>query len=455
LPHSTERISRSVVYSGRRNGRIDVHFPADGAFFSIDSAEDRLTEKQRMLALIWLMMVVAYLDRVNISVAGPAIRADMHLSNTQFGWVLSAFQVGYALMQVPGGLLADRLGARALLVAAMVIWSGFTALTGIVRTLPTLIAVRVAFGFGEGVENGAQFKLIGDHFDSQERSSANGRFLSALAIGPALAVPLSTYLIGTIGWHNLFFACAVVGVVVAALLAANLPRHDNASAATARSVDRYRTSRPVGWGDLVVRASSWLTFGAYLFFNIGFWGFVLWMPSYLTATRHLTLANLGVTGMIPYVGGFVGLLAIGHLGSHALQRYRALLVAACHLSAAGCLYVAFSATQLNPCVAGLTAAAFFLYGGFGPFWAAALDLTPERLRGSFSGFINLGGQIGGIAAPIAVGRIVDVTRSYTGGFHFMMAALVLAAVCLAILQAIYKSATFQYPIGPPPSERTR
>src|SRR5579872_4515638 len=116
------------------------------------------------------MMLVAYMDRVNISVAGKAIMADLHLTKTSFGFVLSAFTVGYALLQFPGGWLADRFGSKPLLVAALLIWSLFTGLTGLAASLAMLIAIRVLFGIGEGIENGAQFKLIGDHFAPLERS---------------------------------------------------------------------------------------------------------------------------------------------------------------------------------------------------------------------------------------------------------------------------------------------
>src|SRR5437879_4449539 len=100
------------------------------------------------------MMFVAYLDRINIAVAGPTIMKALHIGHAQFGYVLSAFTFGYALMQIPGGHLADRLGARRLLVAALVIWSLFTAATGLAWSLVSLVVIRILFGVGEGIENG-------------------------------------------------------------------------------------------------------------------------------------------------------------------------------------------------------------------------------------------------------------------------------------------------------------
>ncbi|HEX5323293.1 MAG TPA: MFS transporter, partial [Capsulimonadaceae bacterium] len=388
--------------------------------------------KQRIVFWIWLMMVVAYLDRVNITLAGPVLSRALHLSPSQFGFVLSSFTLGYALMQVPGGYLADRLGARPLLVAALAIWSAFTALTAAAWSFVSLAVIRVLFGFGEGVENGAQFKLIGDHFDSRARSSANALFLTAIALGPAVAAPLSTWLIRQVGWRGLFLVFAGAGLVVALLMALFLPRPTDEVVHTEIADD---TGVRAGWKAVIRRPVTWLAFFAYLFFNVAFWGFLGWMPTYLNTTRHIKLADLGYLASVPYFCGFLGMVLIGQLGARALYRSRAALIGVSYLVSAGFLYTAYSANTVVACVAGLSLAGFFLYGGFGPFWAITLDNIPDDLRGAFTGFVNLGGQIGGFFAPIVVGEIVQQTKSFTGGFLFMIAALVLASISLFLLQA--------------------
>jgi sugar phosphate permease len=389
--------------------------------------------KRLALFLIWLMMAVAYLDRVNISVAGPTIMAALHLSAGKFGFVLAAFTLGYALMQIPGGWLADRFGAKPLLVTALVVWSIFTALTGLAWSLVSLIVIRVLFGLGEGIENGAQFKLIGDCFESRERSSANAYFLTALALGPALAAPAVTWLIGRVGWHGLFFCFAIPGLIAAVLLSFFLPKPQEEVTHTAVADE---TGREIGWRGMVRRPAIWLAFAAYLFFNVAFWGFLGWMPSYLSLSRHIKLSALGFTASLPFLAGFVGLLVIGRLGASLLYRYRPALIGGSYLLAALFLYRTSTAADVTQCIIGLSLAGFFLYGGFGPFWAIALDLIPDGLRGAFTGFVNLGGQIGGFAAPIVVGALVSVEKSFTGGFLFMMGALVLSAASLFWIQTL-------------------
>ena len=390
-----------------------------------------MTPKRRALFLIWLMMAVAYLDRTNITVAKLRMEGDLHLTETQFGWVLAAFTFGYALMQIPGGRLADRIGARPLLVAALIVWSVFTALTGLATSLVSLIAVRVLFGIGEGIENGAQFKLIGDHFAARERSAASAFFLTALPLGSAAAAPAAAWLLGRVGWHALFFWFSLPGLLVAALLLLFLPREGGQVVHTEVKDD---AGQELGWGDMLRRQASWLAFAAYGCFNVAFWGFIGWMPSYLSQSRHIELKALGLTAAVPYLCGFVGMVVIGKLGAGIFFGRRAALIAVSYVLAGAFLCVTFTATTVPRCVLGLSLAAFFLYGGFGPFWAVALDLVPDGLRGAFTGFVNFGGQVGGFLAPIAVGALVARTHSFTDGFLLMTAALVLAAGSLLRLQ---------------------
>jgi sugar phosphate permease len=390
-----------------------------------------------VLALIWLMMFVAYFDRINITVAGPAIASSLDLAPASFGFILAAFTFGYALMQIPGGYLADRFGSRPLLIFALVFWSIFTGLTGLATSFAMLVVIRIFFGIGEGLENGAQFKLIGDNFPPRERSAANAVFLTALSLGPAVAAPIAGWLVVHTGWQALFFWFTIPGLLVAALLALLLPRGETAMRGEGEhlaSAPRPATASEGRWRAALGSATSWLAFGAYLCFNVAFWGFIGWMPTYLNATRHIALNHLGAIASVPYICGFAGTMLVGWLGTTLFARHRPALVAVAYLCAGASLYAAFSAQGVGQSIAGLSCAAFFLYGGFGPFWAIALDLIRSDMRGAFTGFVNLGGQIGGFFAPIVVGAIVGATKSFSGGFAFMIGALMLSAISLFWLE---------------------
>jgi MFS family permease len=111
-----------------------------------------------VVVILFLTWVVSYMDRMVMSVAIPYIAKDFNLSPVAMGGVMSAFFAGYALCQIPGGLLADRFGARRLMVTALVWWSAFTAITGAVGSLTSMLVVRVFFGIGEGLFPGGSFK---------------------------------------------------------------------------------------------------------------------------------------------------------------------------------------------------------------------------------------------------------------------------------------------------------
>jgi sugar phosphate permease len=386
--------------------------------------------KRLILGLLWIAFFVAYLDRTNIAVAGPTMMKAFGMTTQQFGYVLAAFTAGYALTQIPGGLLADRYGAKRFLIIALLVWSLFTGLTAITASFVALIVVRFCFGVGEGLEQGAQFRAIGDTFTSSERSEASGMFLTALALGPAFVAPLAAFIIARAGWQPLFLWLTLPGLIVAALVWRYFP----ATTSGGSGDEAPAASADASWGALVGDWRAWCAFATYLLFNVAFWGLLNWLPSYLSAERHIDIKTLGWLASVPYLCGFFGLLVMGRLAKTSLYRSRPVLLAVTYLLAAIGLDVAYTAGTATVSVIGLSFGAFFLYGSFGPFWGIALDLVPASMRGTMSGFANFGGQIGGFFSPIVVGAIVQNTKSYSGGFVFMIGALVLACITMIALQ---------------------
>ena len=390
--------------------------------------------KWLVLFLIWLMMLVAYFDRINLPQASTAIMASLHLNKAQWGLVLAAFTLGYGLMQAPGGHLADRFGSRRLLVTAIIVWSIFTGLTGLAASMVTLIGIRLIFGVGEGLENGAQFKLVGEHFPPQQRAFANSLFLSALALGPAIGTPLATWQVVAFGWRTMFGIFAGIGLIVGIILVTLLPKD-------ARGISH---SGEVAQGETGFLASlryptSWLCASGYLLFNVAFWGFLSWVPTYLREDRHIPLAKSGLIGALPYLAGVIGMAVAGYLGSGKLLHRRPLLVATCYVGAGLGLLIALTAHETNLCVAGLCLGGFFLYGVFGPFWAVAIDLAPPKARGVFTGSVNCCGQIGAFSSQIIIGLLANQMKSFTGAILFMVAALAAGAVVMTALQRCQQS----------------
>jgi sugar phosphate permease len=383
----------------------------------------------KLVFVLWLLQFVNYMDRTNIALAGPSMMKGLRIDPGSFGLVLAAFTLGYALMQIPGGILADRFGAKFMLVVAPIVWSLFTGATGLATSLTALIVMRVSFGIGEGASNGAIYKIIGDNFLPKERVVANSIWNSAFALSPACVAPIAAWLIARAGWQKMFLWCTLPGLLAAGIAIFGIPKQRR----THQLQDASAEESFVGWSVVLSRPSSWLILCAYSTFNIAFWGFLGWMPSYLAISRHIDLKALGTAASIPYVFGAAGLIVFGWLGSRYFFRFLSIQLAITYVLAAVFLYVTYNALTVELSVIGLSGAAFFLYGGFGPFVTLVLDLAPPKMSAAFSGFVSTGGQIGGFLAPIVVGYIVKSTGSFDRGFLFMIAALCCSSLCYLTL----------------------
>src|SRR5947199_5771231 len=178
----------------------------------------------RWFLVFWLFILsaVAFLDRVNISIAGASIASAYHLTNVQLGTVFSALLWGYALFQTLGGRLADRFGPRRVLTMGVIWWGVFTAMTAAVpasisRALILFVAIRFLLGAGEAVVYPASNPFISLWIPSQERGIANGWIFAGVGAGAGLSPPLITYLMIHYGWRSSFWVCSVIGFIAGAV----------------------------------------------------------------------------------------------------------------------------------------------------------------------------------------------------------------------------------------------
>ena len=378
----------------------------------------------RVIAALWYLLLVNYLDRVAMGFAGPAIMKSLSMSPADFGLILSSFGLGYFLAQIPGGVMADRWGSRIILIIGPVMWALFTAATAFATTLVGFITVRILFGLSEGLLIAAVFKTVGDSFDSNERSRALAICLSAGALGPLIAGPLVGSLLSAFNWQMVFFALAAPALVASLIIYWALPRRK--FEAPPLPTKRYMLG-------MLSEPSFWLMGVAYLGYNVAFWGYLGWMPSYLAQAHHINLKSMGILGGIPYAFGLAGLLLVGWLGGGRLRRYLSQIIVVSLVCAGIAEFLAYRAESLPYTLAGLCSAAFFLYGCWGSLGAFIIELAPPAQRATYAGGISAAGQIGGLIAPGIVGFLVNASGSFASGFGFMITALVGAAACMLIL----------------------
>lgn len=383
--------------------------------------------RTRLVSTLWLSQLVNSLDRVAIGFAGPAIMSALALSPSEFGIIMSSFGVGYFIAQAPGGFLADRWGTRTMLVLGPLLWALFTGITGLVSTLASFVVVRFCFGLSEGLTNTSISKAIGETFAPEHRARTIAICTTALTVGPAVGGPLVGVLIGAWGWQAAFYLLTIPSLIAAAAAWLFLPKRP---AKTSGEPGEMR-SGPGLWS-VLRQPRVMLLAGATFAWNIPYWGYMSWMPTYLANSRNLDIKAAGMLGGVPYILAFFGVILGGWLGSR-FHRFCPLIVTLAFFAAGLFMIFAYQANTVTLAVIGLSGAAFCLFGSIGPIGKIGLDLAPDHQRGAFIGVVLTVGQIGAICAPALIGFLVDWTHNFAAGFAFMVGALWVSAACYTLL----------------------
>lgn len=400
----------------------------------------------RWLLVLWIFVLsaVAYLDRVNISIAGASIAAEYHLTDVRLGYVFSSFLIGYALCQAPAGRLADRFGPRRVITLAVFWWGLFTVLTasvpvGLSSSLALLIAIRILLGAGEAVMYPASNQFVSKWIPTTERGRANGLIFAGVGAGAGVTPPLVAYLMIHHGWRAPFWISAALGVLAGAVwfvIARDTPeRHPRISTRELAHIEAGLTVKltpaaehesQLPWGvilrskDVVAMALSYFTYGyvAWIFFS--------WFFIYLARVRGLNLRASAVFAMLPFLAMAVG-SPVGGAISDALTRRLGKRSGRCLFSLAVMLlaaaFLASGAYVHSARLASLVLAggAGSLYLSQSSYWSVTADIAGNS-SGSVSGLMNMGGQIGGAVTA-------SLTPAIAGAYGWTASFLVAAVLC--------------------------
>ncbi len=387
------------------------------------------------LPLLFLAGIVNFFDRASLSVANNTIRAEMHLSATEMGWLLSAFSLAYGISQLPLISLLPRFGTRAVLGGGLALWSSAQLLTGFIRSLPPFLALRVLLGIGESPFYPAGVQSVRDLFPTRTRGRATAVMSMSQTLGLAVAPPLLTWLILRSGWRAMFASLGVAGLAVAAawigLHRQHRPVEDatQATAAGGKSVWRLLLRQRSVWGAM-------LGFGGINYTN---WLYTAWIPGYLQTARHLSLARTGWVAAVPFLAGAAGMFSSGSVTDMLARRGRPLtevhrtnIVAGMVLSAASTFLVARSPST-TVAVAGISGALFFIHFAGTSGWGYAQAVSPAPWVASMSALQNFASFMIASAAPVLTGWLLDRTHSFNLAFLVCSAVTLLGALSYATL----------------------
>lgn len=394
--------------------------------------------RHSVLSILFVTWIVSHMDRMVMSIAMPYIAADFQLSSLASGFVLSAFFAGYSLSHIPGGMLADRFGVRKVTTIALLWWSAFTAITGSVGSVAQMVIARLAFGLGEGMFPACAFKSISVWFPKKERATANAIMLSSNALGTALAPLIVVGVMATWGWRGAFHLLFVPGIIIAAIYWKMVPD----SPAQSQRISSEELAEIEEDGDTPAPAAKGglrdafgqpyiLRYFMILFsFDIAFWGFTTWLPTYLVKARGFSLVEMGTAASLPFFAGTIGFVAGGWISDRLFTARRGFPIILTELVAALLLYVMFTTTSVPLLLLCQTLAGFFLSAFFSAFWAYPMNTVPARLMGVTGGFINMAGQIAAFLSPIVIGYLIDVSN---GGFGLTFALLIASLIVSSAL----------------------
>src|SRR5579875_2556799 len=345
------------------------------------------------LGLLFAAGIVNFFDRASLAVANVPVRTELHLNNTQIGWLLSAFSLAYGISQLPLISVLPRVGARRVFGAGLGLWSTSQLLIGFVRSMPPFLVLRVLLGIGESPFYPAGVQLIHSGFDERSRGRATALLNSSQTIALAVAPPILTLLILRTSWRTTFMVLGGAGLVVTALWFLLFP------AQAERSEEQNQTAAAGMWKQLLARRTTWgmmLGFSGVAYTN---WLYTAWVPGYLQTARHLSFARSGWVAAIPFVFGALGMFTSGFATDSLARRglpltkvHRGNLIAGLVLSAASTMVVARAST-VTLAVCGISLALFFIHYAGTSGWGYAQAVAEPGYTASLSAMQNFGASL--------------------------------------------------------------
>lgn len=400
------------------------------------------------MPFLFLLYVVAYIDRINISFAGLQMTGELGFSDKVFGLGSGIFFIGYVALGIPGALLVERWSARRVMAITMVVWGCVASATGLIHTAPQFYSMRVLLGVTEAGFFPGVITYLGHWYRAEDRAKAVAMFMIAIPVSQVIASPVSYELLrvdwlGLAGWRWLLLLegapAALCGVISffyltdwphqARWLNTSEREHLEGELAAERSA-----SKPVSTLGALWHRDVLLCAGAYFGGTAGNYGLSLWMPKMLQRLEGLSTLETTLLSAIPALCAVPVMLANGWMSDRAGERrwHAALprIIAAVALAA-----LAFRSVGVAAALALFSIAFSGIVAAYPPLWAIPSTFLSASAAAASIGLINSIGNLGGFAGPSLIGFFSDRNGTYLGGLWVMVAALLLSGVCALLVRA--------------------
>jgi MFS transporter, ACS family, D-galactonate transporter len=401
-----------------------------------------------VMIMLFVIVVINYLDRANISLTGPQLSNALHLNAVSMGFIFSGFGWTYAALQVPASWFVDRVHPRFLYGAALALWSLGTAMIGVANSFAMVLALRLAIGAFEAPAYPINNRVVTTWFGEDERCGAIGFYTSGQFVGLAFLTPALSWLEVTYGWRSVFWVTGILGLIWAIVWfslyrdPADFPGVNQAEIELIAAgggipdLSKRLDTRSSGflWPDLKVvlgRRKLWGMYVGQFGLVSTLWFFLTWFPTYLIQFRHLDFMTAGLLSSFPFMGAFVGVLTGGFLSDWMLRRGATLTIARKTPIVLGLLLatviLAANYTQSSFWITVFLTAAFFGTGLASVTWSLVSAIAPERLIGLTGGVFNFVANLSAIVVPIVIGYLAT-DRSFAKPLMFV--------ACMALMGAL-------------------
>ncbi|HEX3627694.1 MAG TPA: MFS transporter [Verrucomicrobiae bacterium] len=402
--------------------------------------------RYRVLAMLFVMVVINYLDRSNLSVAATSLDNDLKLDSFHTGLLLSAFGWAYAAWQIPGGWLVDRVQPRVLYALICGLWSVATLLQGFVGTFIFLFSLRILVGTFEAPAYPLLNRLVTIWFPANERAGAIGCYTSGQYVGLAFLTPVLLLAQKCLGWQSVFIFTGVAGLIWAGIWYWLYRRPAESPAINPAEMQFIQAGGGLGdssanpvssapekiqWADLGLVLSRRKLWGIYIgqfAVNATLWFFLTWFPTYLIKYRHIDFIRVGYYASLPFFAAFCGVIASGLLSDFLLRRGWSVTTARKVPVISG-LLLCTSIVGANYVSHPVFIILFLAIAGFGNgfssiAWVFVAELAPKQLIGLTGGMFNFFGNCAAIVVPLVIGLLVRENNFAPGMVFVAVLALI-------------------------------
>ena len=408
-----------------------------------------------LAVILFVTLLVSYLDRVNVSVlvADPKFLAEMGIAGqpVQMGLLMTTFLFAYGISNIITGPIGDYLGPRKAMAVSIALWAVSMVVGGAASAFGVMIAARIILGIGEGMHWPMQSAFVKNWFPPSERVKANSAWIVGIMVGPAIAMPLFTALVGSSGWRTTFYflvALSALPLVLVWFFTADQPSQSSrVNAAELDHIEKGLKAEAAAYAARVAAGSGgtsrwsfvfdyqyWLITLAFTSSASMFWGTMAWLPSYLKTVRGFSWAQMGSLASLPYFLGIFTVIAFGIIADRSPRKAIFPLIALS--GAALSIYLGANVTDNITSAYCLSAAIGFLGVGLSCYWAVMQSLVAPSAIGSAAGMMNGVTSIASSFAPAVIGFFIQLSGgSYLSGLLFLVGVGAAGALCMLVLAA--------------------